>query len=177
MANFFTSVAKAWNAAFSGERQAIKVFSPAPGNVFPLKESADPAHREEALGKGACLQPNGGKLFSPCDGTVDMVFDAKHALVIKSEDGPEILIHCGIDTVKLGGQGFVLHVREGDSVKVGRLLLEYDEALIKGAGLSLETQIVVTNTADFKRVELIKAGECKAGEPLLSLQSRRFGHY
>jgi glucose-specific phosphotransferase system IIA component len=147
-----------------------KVFAPAKGKTFPLNQSSDPAHQEEALGKGACIMPEGGKIFAPLDGIIEMVFDTKHAISLKSTGGIEVLIHCGIDTVKLDGKGFAIHVKEGDSVKIGQLLLEYDKGVITDAGYSLETQVVITNTPDFKAVTLAKSGDCEAGDVLLYIK-------
>ena len=99
-----------------------------------------------------------------------MLFDTKHAIDVKSTEGIEVLIHCGIDTVKLGGKGFTAHVQEGDTVKAGQLLLEYDEDIITRAGYSLETQVVVTNTAGLKVVTQEKTGDCTVGDLILSIE-------
>ena len=147
-----------------------KVFAPAQGRVFPLSQSADPAHQEEMLGKGVCIMPLGGKIYALFDGIVDMIFDTNHAINLKSAAGLEVLIHCGIDTVKLGGKGFTIHVREGDTVKTGQLLLEYDKDIIIDAGYSLETQVVVINTADFKSVAQAKTGDCMPGDLILYVE-------
>ncbi|MDR0511619.1 MAG: PTS glucose transporter subunit IIA [Treponema sp.] len=149
---------------------AGKVFSPVKGQSLPINKSADPAHQQEALGKGACIMPEGGKIFAPFNGIVDMIFETKHAINLKSEDGIELLIHCGIDTVKLRGKGFTIHVKEGDKIKTGQLLSEYDKNIITSAGYSLETQVVVTNTGDFKAVTLEKTGACEAGDLLLHVK-------
>ena len=147
-----------------------KIFSPAHGRVFPVNQSADPAHQEEMLGKGVCIMPLGGKIYAPIDGIVDMIFDTNHAINLKSAAGLEVLIHCGIDTVKLGGKGFTIHAQEGDSVKIGQLLMEYDKDVIAEAGYSTETQVVVTNTAEFKSVTLAKTGDCKPGDLILYVE-------
>ena len=149
---------------------ARKIFAPVKGRVLPLKQSADPAHRQEALGKGVCIMPLGGKIFAPFDGIVEMVFDTKHAISVKDSGGVEVMIHCGIDTVKLRGTGFTVHVAEGDSVKAGRLILEYDKDVIARAGYSLETQVVVTNTGDFRAVTQAKAGDCEVGDLILYVE-------
>ena len=149
---------------------AKQVFSPVAGNVLPLNQSSDPAHQQEVLGKGVCIMPTGTNICAPFDGTVDMIFDTKHAINLKSSDGIELLIHCGIDTVKLNGEGFVVHVKEGDTVKKGQSLLDYDKGIITGAGYSLETQVVVTNTSDFKAVTVAKTGECSNGDLIISVE-------
>jgi PTS system beta-glucosides-specific IIC component len=149
---------------------AKKVYAPVRGRVLPITQSADPAHQQEAVGKGVCFMPLGGKIFAPCDGVVEMVFDTNHAINIKSVDGVEVLIHCGIDTVKLGGKGFTPHVKEDEEVKAGQLILEYDKDVIARAGYSLETQVVVTNTVDYKAITQTKGGDCNVGDLILYVE-------
>jgi PTS system beta-glucosides-specific IIC component len=149
---------------------ARKVYAPVKGRVLPVTQSADPAHQQEAVGKGVCFMPLGGKIFAPCDGTVGMVFDTKHAITIVSNDGVEVLIHCGIDTVKLGGKGFTVHVKDDDPVKAGQLILEYDKDVIARAGYSLETQVVITNTGDYKAITQAKGGDCNVGDLILYVE-------
>jgi phosphotransferase system IIA component len=96
-----------------------------------------------------------------------MVFDTKHAVNIVSSRGAELLIHCGIDTVKLVGNGFTARVAEGDKVTAGQLLLEYDKGIIERAGYSLETQLVVCNTDNFKQVTQAKTGDVAVGDVVL----------
>ncbi|GMO50424.1 MAG: beta-glucoside-specific PTS transporter subunit IIABC [Termitinemataceae bacterium] len=149
---------------------AKKIFSPLKGRVLPITQSADPVHQQEGVGKGVCFMPLGGKIFAPFDGTVDMVFDTKHAIGFISKDGVELLIHCGIDTVKLGGRGFTTHVKEGDAVKAGDLVLEYDKDIIARAGYSLETQVVVSNFGDYKAITQAKNGECAVGDLIIYVE-------
>ncbi|MDR1468665.1 MAG: glucose PTS transporter subunit IIA [Spirochaetaceae bacterium] len=150
--------------------KAKKVFAPVRGRVLPITQSADPAHQQEAVGKGVCFMPLGGKIYAPFDGTVEMVFDTKHAINIKSHDGVEALIHCGIDTVKLGGKGFTTHVKDGEAVKAGQLILEYNKDIIARAGFSLETQVVITNTGDYTSITQAKTGDCAVGDVVLYVE-------
>jgi len=147
-----------------------KIFAPVSGCVLPLNQSGDVVHQQEILGKGVCILPVEGKIVAPCNGIVEMIFDTKHAINIKSADGIELLIHCGIDTVKLGGKGFKPRVKEGKKVKTGQLLLEYDKDIISGEGFNLETQVVVTNSGDFKAITQAKSGDCKAGDLVLYVE-------
>ncbi|MDR1467964.1 MAG: glucose PTS transporter subunit IIA [Spirochaetaceae bacterium] len=149
---------------------AKKVYAPVKGRVLPITQSADPAHRQEAVGKGVCFMPLGGKIYAPFDGTVEMVFDTKHAINIKSPDGVETLIHCGIDTVKLGGKGFTTHVKDGEAVKAGQLILEYDKDIIARAGFNLETQVVITNSGDYEAITQAKTGDCNVGDVILYVE-------
>jgi PTS system N-acetylglucosamine-specific IIC component len=149
---------------------AKKILAPVAGMVKAICESIDPAHQSEALGKGVCVMPEGGKIFAPFDGKVDMIFDTKHAINLLSHDGVELLIHCGIDTVKLGGKGFTMHIAEGDAIKTGQLLFEYDQDVISRAGYSLETQVVVTNTDAYKAITQAKAGTTAVGDVVLYVE-------
>ncbi|MDR1470097.1 MAG: glucose PTS transporter subunit IIA [Spirochaetaceae bacterium] len=149
---------------------AQKVYAPVKGRVLPITQSADPAHQQEAVGKGVCFMPLGGKIYAPFDGTVEMVFDTKHAISIKSPDGVETLIHCGIDTVKLGGKGFTPHVKDSEAVKAGQLILEYDKDIIARAGFNLETQVVITNSGDYTAITQAKTGDCNVGDLILYVE-------
>jgi PTS system beta-glucosides-specific IIC component len=150
--------------------RAKKIYSPVKGRVLPITQSADPAHQEESLGKGVCFMPLGGKIYAPFDGTVEMVFDTNHAINIKSETGIEALIHCGIDTVKLNGRGFTARVKEGDKVKAGELVLEYNKDIIAREGCNLETQLVITNSGDYKAITQAKTGDCAPGDVVLYVE-------
>jgi PTS system beta-glucosides-specific IIC component len=149
---------------------AKKIFAPVKGRVMAINQSADAAHQEEALGKGVCFMPLGGKIYAPFDGLVEMIFDTGHAVNLLSKDGIELLIHCGIDTVKLGGKGFKVHVKEGDKITAGQLLFEYDKDIIARAGYSLETQVVITNTAEYQKITQAKAGDAAVGEVILYVE-------
>ena len=121
----------------------------------------------EVLGKGIAVIPKEGKVLAPFDGTVDTVFDTKHAIGMTSDRGVELLIHVGINTVELNGVPYKAHVADGDTVKKGQLLLEFDIQAIREAGYDITTPVVVTNTDDFQEVEAVKTGEVHPGEEVL----------
>ena len=123
--------------------------SPLDGKVLLLSEVEDEAFSCELLGKGCAVEPVNGNVVSPCDGTVMTLFPTLHAIGIVSKDGAEILIHLGLDTVKLDGQGFKAHIKQGDKVKKGQLLVSVDVNYIKEQGYSLVTPIIITNTNDY----------------------------
>ncbi|MBJ8192599.1 PTS glucose transporter subunit IIA, partial [Bacillus cereus] len=100
-------------------------------------------------GKGMAIQPSSGKVVAPFDGIVANVFRTKHSIALKSVEGVELLIHIGLDTVKLKGQHFTVHVQEGDEIKHGQLLIEFELEAIQRAGYDTITPIIVTNTADY----------------------------
>lgn len=127
------------------------VYSPIPGNVIPLSQIPDEAFSSGAMGEGVGIQPSEGKVYAPFDGTVEMIFDTKHALGLTSSDGISLLIHIGLDTVELNGQYFTPHVSSGDTIKKGQLLLEFDLNKIAEKYKTV-TPVLVTNTDDYESV-------------------------
>ena len=137
----------------------IRFESPLAGELVELSQVKDPAFSGGAMGKGAAVQNPKGRVVAPFDAEVTVLFDTKHALGLHSEDGADLLIHVGLDTVKLGGEHFTAHVEQGAKVKKGDLLLEFDEEAIKAAGYDTTTPIVVTNAADFDRIAVTLDGK------------------
>ncbi|MEY8745385.1 beta-glucoside-specific PTS transporter subunit IIABC [Bacillales bacterium AN1005] len=148
-----------------------QVFSPLEGTIVSLTEVPDPAFSSGAMGDGIAIEPTVGRVLAPFDGTVTVAFKKKHALAVVSDTGAEILVHVGVDTVKLDGQHFTSHIQEGDRVKAGDLLLEFDIAQIKAAGYHTVTPIIVTNSANYEKVVLMATGEVRTQEALLTLHS------
>lgn len=126
-----------------------KVQSPLIGKLDKLEKSKDDAFATGALGKGALITPTEGKLYAPFDGIVTVLFPTLHAIGMISDNGTEVLIHVGIDTVNLDGKHFKSHINQGDVVKKGDLLLEFDIDAIISEGYSLETPVIITNTNDY----------------------------
>lgn len=145
------------------------ICAPLTGKAVALSEVSDPTFGEEILGKGAAVIPADGKVVSPVNGTVETVFDTLHAIGLKSEDGVEILIHIGLDTVKLNGKYFKAHVKNGDKVKVGTLLVEADLEGIKKEGYDVITPVIVSNSFDYGDVLAVTGQEVKAGDDLLKV--------
>ncbi len=125
------------------------LYAPLVGKVVPISEVPDPTFAEGMLGNGVAIIPTEGKVLSPVNGKVDMMFETGHAVSLVSETGVEILIHVGLETVGLNGAPFKVHVKNGDTVKKGQLLMEADLAAIKAAGLQTITPMVVCNTDDY----------------------------
>ncbi|KJD43683.1 beta-glucoside-specific PTS transporter subunit IIABC [Paenibacillus terrae] len=125
------------------------VMSPLKGEVKPLSEVTDEAFSTGALGKGIAIEPSEGKVVSPVDGVLTSLFSSGHAIGITSDHGVEVLIHVGKDTVKLKGKHFYPKVKQGDAVKKGQLLMEFDMEAIKEAGFVLTTPVIVANTANY----------------------------
>ncbi|MGG1619471.1 beta-glucoside-specific PTS transporter subunit IIABC [Paenibacillus sp. NRS-1782] len=143
--------------------------SPLQGKVLPLEESSDVAFASGAMGKGILIEPTEGILTSPVNGTITTVFPTGHAIGITSNDGAEILIHVGVNTVKLKGQFFDKRVKEGDIVTQGQLLLEFDIEQIKAAGYPTTTPIIVTNSAKYLDVLKTAESEVKREDYLMTV--------
>lgn len=121
------------------------------------------------MGDGACIVPATGELVSPCDATVSFVFETKHAVGLALEDGTELLCHVGIDTVKLGGEGFTAHVAAGDMVKRGDKLLTFDLDLIRASAPSISTPVLVTSVDEQHKVRQLAFGRVDQGDDLLAV--------
>lgn len=143
--------------------------APIAGEVLPMESCSDPIFASKGMGDGCVVVPADGTLVSPCDGTVSLVADTGHAVGLVSDQGAEILIHIGIDTVNLAGKPFAAYVKPGDRVSAGQPLMDVDLAQIKAAGLSTETMVIVTNTPDFSAVSTTASGTVAAGASLLDL--------
>ncbi|MBQ2766214.1 MAG: PTS glucose transporter subunit IIA, partial [Clostridia bacterium] len=133
----------------------------------------DDVFSQRMLGDGAAIEPSEGKLYSPCDGTIETVFDTRHAVNIKGVDGCEILLHIGIDTVKLNGKYFTAHVNSGQTVKRGDLLLSFDMKGIKNEGYKLTSPIVVCNSDEYGEIKTVVSGEVRVGRDLMRLTKKR----
>ena len=123
--------------------------APVAGNAVPVAQVPDPTFAEELMGKGIAIEPTEGKILAPCDATVDMMFETGHAISLVADFGAEILIHVGLETVSLKGEHFTIHCANGDKVKKGQLLIEFDLDAIKAAGFNTITPMLVCNSADY----------------------------
>ncbi|MCI6465205.1 MAG: beta-glucoside-specific PTS transporter subunit IIABC [Faecalicatena sp.] len=135
----------------------VEVASPMKGKVLKLEAVQDAAFSSGVLGKGAAILPEEGNVFAPADGVVSTLFPTLHALGLETEDGVEILIHIGLDTVQLEGEGFEAMVKQGDHVKKGQLLVKFDREFIMNKGFCMETPVIITNTDDF--LDVIESGK------------------
>ena len=151
------------------EDKGIILSSPITGEAVNITEVPDPTFAEKMLGDGVAIIPAEGEVVSPVDGTIGMVFETKHAVSITSTDGAEILIHVGLDTVSLGGNGFEAFVKAGDEVKVGDKLLDVNLDVIKEAGLNTITPVVVCNADEYAAIEAVKLGEIARGDSVVKL--------
>jgi len=149
----------------------FSIYSPLIGNVVSLSDVNDPVFAQEMMGKGIAVFPTVGQVFAPCDGELISVFRTLHALTIKADNGAEIIIHIGLETVALDGQHFESHVQDGHRIKKGDLLLTFDLEQIKKAGYDLVTPVIVTNPTLFQRVEETKKDVVNSGDLLMELKN------
>ncbi len=153
-----------------GKKAAGEVLgAPVEGKAVALSQVSDPTFGQEILGKGMAVIPTVGRAVAPVDGTVDMVFDTKHAVSMTSDSGIEILIHIGLDTVSLGGAPFTTHVEAGQKVKAGDLLVEFDIDAIKAAGLETITPMIICNTPDYAEITADVDKDVKVLDKVLTL--------
>lgn len=140
----------------------VSISSPVPGQVVALEDIPDQTFAAGVLGHGIAVEPSEGKVYAPFDGTCESVFDTKHALNLLSEDGVELLIHVGLETVSLQGEPFKAHVKDGEKIKKGQLLLEFDMEMIQNKGCKTVTPVIVTNEDDLAGVS-VENGEIIVG--------------
>ncbi|EPI00829.1 PTS system, beta-glucoside-specific, IIABC component [Enterococcus faecalis 13-SD-W-01] len=144
------------------------VVTPIQGQIAPLSTAKDAAFAEGVLGRGILIHPEKGEVRAPFDGTIMTLFKTKHAIGLVSDNGLELLIHVGLDTVQLDGKYFKNFVEQGDHVKQGDLLLEFDIKAIEEAGYSVETPIIITNSADYLDILENQGNSVKTGEELIT---------
>lgn len=154
-------------AAHTSEMSTI--CAPLMGEAVPLKAVNDPTFAEEIMGKGMAIIPTVGQLVSPVKGTVTMIFDTKHAIAVTDENGVELLMHIGLDTVKLGGKYFRTHVSAGDKVEVGTPIVDFDIEGIKSEGYDVITPVLITNTDDFTNIFAIDDRLVKLGDEIIKV--------
>jgi PTS system beta-glucosides-specific IIC component len=145
------------------------VLAPVEGKAIPLSEVNDPAFSQEILGKGVAIVPEKGRIVAPFDGVVSVMFQTKHAVSVTSEKGAEVIIHVGLDTVHLKGDHFTSFKNQGDHVKQGELLLEFDRKAIKEAGYELITPVIVCNTSCYPNMVCHSGMQVKELEPIIEL--------
>ena len=146
-----------------------EIGAPVAGEAVASSEVNDPTFGEEMLGKGMAIKPASGRVVAPCDATVDMMFETGHAVSLTTENGVEMLIHVGIDTVNLQGQHYTVHCQAGDKVKKGQLLIEFDKDAIAAAGYDTITPVVVCNSDDFGTFETVVGKVVAEGDAVIKL--------
>lgn len=169
-----TSATNNLNTSNTVNTQPVTVFSPLTGTIIPLNQVNDPTFASELMGKGIAIIPTEGKAYAPDDGEVVSLFRTKHAIGFQTDSGVEILIHIGIDTVKLDGQHFQAHVQAGSQVKKGDLLVSFDIEAIRQAGFEVTTPVIITNSDDYQNIQPIHQSETiEKGDVLLTLSANK----
>ena len=154
------------------EQKALELGAPVSGQAVPLQEVSDPTFGGEILGKGVAVRPTDGRIYAPADGEITLLFDTLHALSMTTDTGAELLLHIGLDTVALKGAHFKAHVKTGDKVRKGDLLLEADLNAIREAGYDVITPMIVCNTDCFAEVKVVTGAEVTPQDTVLILTSK-----
>jgi len=159
-----------WFGRNNDSKDTLTVIAPISGKVTKLEDVPDPVFSEKMMGDGIAIDPVEGKILSPVEGRIVQIFPTKHAIGIQAKNGVELLIHIGLETVSLNGEGFNIYVSEGEKVKQGDLLVTFNLNFIKANANSSVTPIVITNSNEMESIILQAANEVKAGEdPLLTI--------
>lgn len=148
----------------------IVINSPLSGELISLEDIPDPVFSSGAMGKGIGILPSLGKVSAPFSGEVTMLFSSNHAIGLKSDDGVELLIHIGLDTVELGGKGFEPLVKQGDRVVAGQELLKFDRELIEELGKSVISPVIITNSGNYESIVVLGSQLIQLGDPIFSLK-------
>jgi len=155
---------------FGFKSKKIIIPSPLDGKVVPVAGLSDPVFSDDILGKGIAVIPDGNCITAPVDALITMMFDTGHAVSLETDDGVELLIHVGIDTVKLKGAPFTIHKATDDKVKAGDILMEFDAEAISAEGYETVTPVVICNPDNFKSISFAGEGPIKAGETLITIK-------
>lgn len=157
---------------FEKNAKTISLKAVEDGRTIPMDEVNDQTFAQELLGPGIAIVPSNGTVVSPIDGTIATIMDTKHAVCIQGEDGLELIVHAGLDTVELNGKYYQTYKEIGDQVKAGDVLLEFDLEEITKAGYDVTTPIVITNLGDYKITKCLTGQQVKAGEEVIQLTKR-----
>ena len=154
---------------FEKNAKTISLKAVEDGRTIPMDEVNDQTFAQELLGPGIAIVPSNGTVVSPINGTIATVMDTKHAVCIQGEDGLELIVHAGLDTVELNGKYYQTYKEIGDQVKAGDVLLEFDLEEITKAGYDVTTPIVITNLGDYKITKCLTGQQVKAGDEVIQL--------
>lgn len=159
-----------WLEKLGFSKKKIEITAPIEGEALPLSEVNDPTFRDKILGDGIAIRPKTGRVVAPVDGKIVILFQTKHAISILSEQGVELLIHIGLDTVKLKGEFFKSYVQTNQEVKKGDLLLEFDMKQIEDAAYDLISPIVICNTSTYSAITTKTRCPVKELDKIITLQ-------
>ena len=147
----------------------VEICAPVAGEAVSVTKVSDPTFGEEVLGKGIAIRPTDNKVVAPCDATLELMFDTGHAVSMTGDNGAEILIHIGLETVKLNGKHFTVHAKSGDHVTKGQLLIEFDREAIAAEGYDIITPMVICNTDKYEKINSYVDKTVAAGDKVMGL--------
>ena len=159
LANFF-------NNKKSNFSKKIEIFAPLSGEIINIEDVPDVVFSKKIVGDGIAIKPSGNKMISPMNGTIGKILDSKHAFSILSEDGVELFVHFGIDTIKLKGEGFKKIAKDNQKVKIGDTIILFDLNILEKKARSILTPVVISNIENFKKIEK-SSGSIIAGETII----------
>ncbi len=148
---------------------SLRVYSPFAGQVVPLEQVPDDVFSQKMVGDGFAVIPEQDDVFAPVDGVVTMIFDTKHAFTIQTAGGSEVLVHMGLDTIRLNGAPFEVYIQQGDSVKVGQRIAKMDRAAIKAAGYQTITPVILADLNNLSSLTFRQLGTVKSGDAVLDI--------
>lgn len=154
----------------SFKKKDMIIGSPLKGKCVSIKEVSDPTFADEILGKGVAIIPECGKVYAPADGQITTIFPTGHAVGMTTESGVELLIHVGIDTVSLQGEGFKIIAKEGQTVKKGDLLLDVDLDQVQVAGYDIITPVIVCNTGEYSNINALTGKSMDIGDTIMEIK-------
>lgn len=152
------------------KKKEIEIEAPVRGQLISIKDVPDATFSEEMVGKGVAIIPEGNEIYSPVDGKITTVFITGHAIGITTKEGVDLLIHIGMDTVNLKGEGFEVKVKDGKHIKQGDLLIVVDFDKLKEKGYRLETPVIICNPDQFKNITYINPGNVNKGDVIMKVQ-------
>ncbi|HLR09571.1 MAG TPA: PTS glucose transporter subunit IIA [Bacillota bacterium] len=159
---------------FKKNKRKMEIYAPINGQIVSIEDVPDPVFSEKMMGEGIAIIPNEGKVHAPVDGEIVQIPQTKHAVGIRAKDGSEILIHIGLETVSLDGEGFSVSVNVGDTVSVGEPLVQFDLDYVREHAKDIITPIVITNSAEMdKQYVMTEETESKIGETVLITADRK----
>jgi len=154
------------------DEEWLEIYSPLNGKVIDLSEIPDEAFAGKMIGDGCGIDPTEGSVFSPVKGEID-IFETNHAVSFETEEGLEMIVHFGIDTVKLEGKGFTRVAEAGSEVEVGDELVKYDLAFINENAKSVKTPVIINNMDDVEELKVVASGDVKAGDLLMKVKVKK----
>ena len=152
------------------EKESIVVKSPLEGTAVPADQINDPAFREQLLGTTIGIKPAGKRVVAPVNGVVDSIFETGHAVTMISDDGVQIIIHIGLDTVNLKGRFFTTHVKSGDRISTGDLMIEFEKDEITNAGYDTITAVIICNASEFSQIDTVTNTEVLELDQIMALK-------